>query len=453
MHVFVSSPSLLVLSTPSLYCNDMTTLPPPPPSKTVLLHNLPPFLSHDKNVVRRWLSEIIAVRHVHLVSAVEKAVKTEAEETDGDKKEGEHEEENNDKGSGSTPIQRPAASLVTLTHPDGAVKLLGALRWAASNANDASPAIPVQAHWVPAAPNVPLPPPTLDPAVAETLAQRLVAGYQRLKAGAGNTNSTTTTNDAANTTAANVDAVDDDDEEEDPLQSAAVLAAVRQFRANLEAQQGSKAVRRKELVQASLDRILPRVRQNMAREVVSGVPPPSGLPPGTLPPQPGAGGLPLPGGVPPGGLPPPPPPGAATLPPPPLPGSGTLPPPPPPETGTLPPPPPPLPTPPRGAPPLPPDATVPPAKRAKTTPTLDTTQPFPIVATAQQTALRTYAAERLRHYLGGTEDEALSDFLWQNLSDATKPVASYLPELREVLEDDASALLQELYSFAQQQLS
>eukprot|EP00977_Amphora_coffeiformis_P008298 scaffold1878_cov170-Amphora_coffeaeformis.AAC.11 len=370
--------------------------PPPPLSKTILLQDVPDFLA-DKHRLRTWLGEVTAVRQIHIVK--KKPTTT------------------SDDDATQTPgSSTSSTSLVTLTHPDGAVKLVIAIRYVrqqllqqqqdSPDTKDGNPKKFVAAHWVPSQPHVPLPPPALDPTIGETLGKRMWAAYQRLSTGRDldpqqqqpqQPSNEATEPSAADTNHNNFDEGVDD--AEDPLTSPAVLEAVRQFRESLEAQQGSKAVRRKELVQTHLDKILPRVRADMEQQRG---PPPMGGPP----PPPMMGGGPPPPPPPPhlGNLPPPPMP--TGLPPPPMPTGG-----PPPLPGNLPPPPlptggPPPPLPggaPLPPPPLPTDE--PPAKKQKTASIpLDVTQPFPAFSSSQTTAVQAFIKQRMEHYLGEADD-------------------------------------------------
>ena len=447
-------------------------------SKTVLLSPLPSFLC-DKNRLRSWLGEVTGVRQVHLVATPrqKQASKQPQEMTVNQPKEVDDEDDDND---------RPAASLVTTTHPDGAVKIIMAIRHvqqqllqsANGNTDDnkadvvaatTSPASikPISAHWVPGQPNIPLPPPSLDAALGESLGKRLWAAYERLSKGQSlDTRLSTGDSGQPNENTAPTSTADPDDvvdEGEDPLTSPAVLEAVRQFRASLETQQGSKAVRRKELVQASLDRILPRVRQEMAQQKAAVPMPPPPLPGNLPPPPPPLGNLPPPP-LPPGGLPPPPPPNG--LPPPPLPPGGLPPPPLPPgapplPTGGPPPPLPPPPLPPGGLPqpplpppPLPSEGDEPPSKRVKTSPSetaatpLDLSQSFPMFAAHLQDTVRNYCRQQISHYVGEA-DEALVDFVMSHITNPELAIRTYMADLTEVLEDEAPKFMQELLHYVQ----
>ena len=370
-----------------------------------------------------------------------------------------------------------------MTHPDGAVKLVIAIRYVrqqllqqqgggssttptADNEENKKKNI-VAAHWVPSQPHVPLPPPALDPTIGETLGKRMWAAYQRLSSGRDldphqqqtqhqQSNEVSGPSPATDNQHSNIDEGVDDTE--DPLTSPAVLEAVRQFRASLEAQQGSKAVRRKELVQAHLEKVLPRVRADMEQQQQRG-PPMGGPPPPAAAPPPRQHTM---GGGPPPPLPPPhlgnlpPPPIPTGLPPSPMPTGAPPPPPPPPPPGNLPPPP--LPTggppppPPGGAapPPLPTTTTEePPTKKQKTASIpLDVTQPFPAFSSAQTTAVQAFIKQRMEHYLGEA-DEALVQFTLENIQKPTVPLQSYMADLQEVLEEDAIKLMQEILDHVQ----
>lgn len=412
--------------------------PPPPLSKTVLLQNLPDFLC-DKGRLHTWLGAVTGVRQIHIIKK--------------------HDD-------------KPKSSLVTTIHPDGAVKLVVSIRYVRqqllndddnnnnNNNNsggesgsedtkqDAAKKI-LAGHWVPTQPHVPLPPPALDPVLAETLGKRMWSTYQRLSSGQAldpqqqqDQQGSSNENEAPTSSFTNANKNNNMDEgvddTEDPLTTPAVLEAVRQFRASLEEKQGSKAVRRKELVKSSLDRILPRVREEMERAPPpaspqmmgggGGHPPPAA--PGNLPPPPMPTGLPPPP-MPTGGPPPPPP---GNLPPPPMPTGG---------------PPPPLPA--GGLPPPPSHDEAPPAKRARTAASsipLDVSQPFPAFAADQTAAVQAFIKERMQHYLGEADD-ALVQFTMDNIQKPTVPMQDYMADLQEVLEEDATRLMQELLDHVQ----
>jgi hypothetical protein len=445
----------------------MTTLPPPPLmggrppqslaplaslSKTILVSPLPAFLC-DKQKLRSWLVEVTGVRQIHMVNSIKKKRSANGVPVAADSlpKEGEEKD---------TP---PAAGLVTLTHADGAVKLVMAMRYVrqellqeakvADDKESSTPVVVPCAHWVPSQPQVPLPPPSLDPTVAETLGKRLLEVYRKLAKGQDLQHQPQDTSSSEGVPAESTNNADGDggDAGDDPLSSPAVWEAVRQFRHNLEHQQGSKAVRRKELIQASLDKLLPRIREH-GGDVLAG----AGAAPslhGVLPPPP-HGGLPPPlpqGGFPPpmphGGLPPPPPPPHGG--PPPLPGN--LPPPPLAPHGL---PPPPLPV---GAPPMPPSAppgpppvapalTVePPAKRVK--PSVDLDQAFPTFGAQHEAAVRQFVGKQIQQFLGELE-ESMVDFILEHVKSG-KVIQTWMPDLTEVLEEDAPRFVQQLFDYVQ----
>jgi hypothetical protein len=392
-------------------------------SKTILLSPLPAFLC-DKQKLRSWLVEVTGVRQVHMVNAIKKKGSFTTTAAVPPKE-----------GEDAPP---PAAGLVTLMHADGAVKLVVAIRYVrqellqeAQAADDGDKDIPVVvpwAHWVPAQPQVPLPPPSLDPTVAETLGKRMLEAYRKLAKGQDLQHQPQTSSSSetgAPTESMNADG-DGGDAGDDPLSSPAVWEAVRQFRHNLEHQQGSKAVRRKELIQASLERLLPRIREHGGDVLAGAVPSLHGGPPplplgGLPPPMPHGGPPPLPGN-----LPPPP---AHGLPPPHMPVGA---PPMPPAAPPLPPGPPPV-------------VEEPPAKRLK--PSVDLGQAFPTFGAQHEAAVRQYVGQQIQQFLGELE-ESMVDFILEHVRSG-KVIQSWMPDLTEVLEEDANRFVQQLIDFVQ----
>jgi hypothetical protein len=161
-------------------------------------------------------------------------------------------------------------------------------------------------HAVPSNPDLPLPPAMLDETTLQALVENLSVALERIKEAqsksAGN-NEDDNIEDTMPISSGGGDAdggPDEDDEEEDPLTSPAVLALVRKFREDLQKQQGSKAVRRQQLVAKKLAETLPRIRQSIRQEQEQqrALPPPPPPPPGLLnpppPPPPPSDGLPPP---------------------------------------------------------------------------------------------------------------------------------------------------------------
>ena len=214
-----------------------------------------------------------------------------------------------------------------MSHADAALKVITAFRHFHQKLKDetgnddtteqeqSSSYLTFAAHAVPSNPDIPLPPALMDRETVTVLGTKLYEAFQEARETGGketeammvssanrNSNnnnnagtSTTITDENKNVTdTTTVDAGDDvmmDDDGADPLTSPAVLEAVRQFREQLTVQQGSKAVRRQQLVQEALERALPTVRQRVREERQRGAAAADSAPP---PPPPGAAPLPPP---------------------------------------------------------------------------------------------------------------------------------------------------------------
>ncbi|GAX27141.1 hypothetical protein FisN_13Lh309 [Fistulifera solaris] len=448
---------------PPLSAPPVVGLPAPPPrgrpgaTNVVLLTHLPAAL-HKRQVLREWLMPCGNVRHVVFVPS-------EQEEDEDEEKIPKQQEES------------MRTALLTMSHADGALKVVTAFRhfqteFLAKLTNDDTQKDTIQkfqVHLVPTHPDIPVPPAMMDPTTVQVLGDRLVTSFP---------DPNRPTPVVAPSTAKepvirgpDSDEEQDDEEEEDPLTTPAVLAAVREFRRKLARQQGGKATRRQELVKSKIEHWKPIVRQRM---LAGGAPSP-GVPPGVpplpsqLPPPPLPGAPPLPSQLPPpplpgappapmaGQLPPPPPlPGAplpplgSQLPPPPLPGN--LPPlPPPPPPGQLPP----QIAAPRGVSNLPAwmtqaqqppsEGSEPPTKRMKT----DDWQSQPLfVPTEARTQFRDFVAAQIQQLLGEPE-VSLVDFVCQQVQEQ-KTVTQLLPELQDVLEEDAVNFCERLYEKVQE---
>lgn len=166
--------------------------------------------------------------------------------------------------------------LVSLPNAEAAAQFAAALKL-----ND------VPADLVPIDPSVPLPPAMVDPVVAKGVADRL-SSIKDISDVSNNITPEPVSNDtlAVDETGAPVITPEDDP---------AVQRAVAAFRKSLEEQQGTKSIRRKQLVQEELNKAMERIKRGESLEL-----PPPPLPPGGLPPPPV-----------PGAPPPPPPPPAA----------------------------------------------------------------------------------------------------------------------------------------------
>ena len=359
----------------------------------ILLTNVPESLNTTRSI-REWIIKVAAARSILLVPP--------------------------------TTGKIPATALITMSHPEAAVKLLTAIRHFIKTLDSEKDECPsFAAYAVPTNPDIPLPPAVMDPETVETLSNRLAESFQKIKDGGDSGSKTTEKNSAANSTTADDAtktaelAANDigDGGEEDPLESPAVLEAVRKFREKLKLQQGSKAVRRQQLVSDRLAQMLPVVRERVKAEkqqaAAAGAvpPPPAGVPP------------PPPGGV----LPPPPPPAGGVGAPPPAAAE-------------------------RGVSNLPAWMTTaattttnqpPPAKKVK----LDLSNPaiaFPAIPSHQHDALCQFIAAQIQKYLG-EEEATLIDFVFQYVMQQ-KSVAALLPELP--LDEDAAPFMSAVYKRA-----
>jgi hypothetical protein len=389
-----------------------------------------------------------------------------------EQEEDEDEEENGPK----EPEEVMRTALLTMSHADGALKVVTAFRqfqteFLAKLTDDDTQKEMIQkfqVHLVPTHPDIPVPPAMMDPTTVQVLGDRLVSSFPDPHRPTPVVAPVTVKEPVIR--GPDSDEEQDDEEEEDPLTAPAVLAAVREFRRKLARQQGGKATRRQELVKSKMEYWKPIVRQRM---LAGGMPPP-GAPPSQLPPPPLPGAPPPPSQLPPPPLPgapmagqlaPPPLPGAppshSQLPPPTLPGA-----PPPPLGNRLPPPPLPgnLPPPgqlppqiaaPRGVSNLPAwmtqqqqppsEGSEPPTKRTKT----DDWQSQPLSIPAEaQTPFRDFVATQIQQLLGEAEI-SLVDFVCQQVQEH-KTVTQLLPELQDVLEEDAFGFCERLYEKVQE---
>lgn len=387
----------------------------PPPraalSTTVLLTNIPAFL-HGNRALRDLIYPCGSARNIAFHPPPPK---------DNDN--------NKDK-------ENPASfsALVTMSHADGALKLLCACREmkAMLEETDKEAYSQLRFHMVPTDPNIPMPPLKIDESTTKILGERLSQHFMTAVEKDKNPDNKNkeetnkpgdTTLDLEKLAAA---AGGGYDEDIDPLNTPQVLAAVKDFRTKLDQTQSTQKKRRIEIVEQRLNAAKERLKDQVALERQRPPPPPVGLPPpGGVPPMP-PGGMPPPPGAPPlpTGLPPPPPAGL----------------PPPPPTGL---PPPPL----GGTEKRPLDATGaadPSAKRARTTPPMVPTATFPPVPPAATAALRAFIAAQIKQYMG--EEEAdLIDMILKQVTTPTTTVAKLLEEI-EMLDEDAPKCAQELWN-------
>lgn len=356
------------------------------------------------------------------------------------------------------------AALVIMNHADGATRLICAMRHIAKSLPSE-----LQAYLVPVAPDIPLPPPRLDDETTKNLGERLLQTYHELEVGIIHDDIETYNYHAPDANAAHAKdaaaaaaaAAGDDD---DPLNAPEVLEAVKEFRKRLEQTQSVQKKRRVALVHERIQQMIPIMRQRIEQEKEQQqhqamFPPP--------PPPPSANAFP----------PPPPPPGF--LPPPPLPPADSL---PPvaagvvaggprgvsnlpawmtkglPDDTSLPPPPPP--------PPLPqdgnevaaslkrvqedgaPDTSLPPPKRSR----LEDVTSFEgmVVSPTQHHVVREWITALIREYLG-VEEVTLVDFVHDHVIQG-KAVQALHDELKQVLEEDATAFCERLITKLQTEL-
>lgn len=361
---------------------------PPPPraalSTTVLLTKIPHFL-HANRALRDLLYPCGTARNIAFHPPPPK------EESDIDP-------------------EKTFSALVTMSHADGALKLLCACREMKLllESKDAKYA-EMGFNLVPTDPNIPMPPLKIDEETSRILGERLSQHFMEAStrkptdyAGFRAPRDEETKLDVDKLAAAAGGAYDEDI---DPLNTPQVLAAVKEFRSKLDQTQSTQKKRRGEIVQQKLKEARERLREQVENERRN--------PPQPPPPMPLV------------------PPGATGLPPPPLPGG-----PPPPLPGGLPPPPP------AGLPP--PPIEEPAAKRARTVPTMESTASFPPVASTD--SLRAFVASQIKHYMGEEEDD-LIDFILKLVTTQTE-VSKLLEELQPVLEEDANACAQALWEKA-----
>jgi hypothetical protein len=364
-----------------------------PFTPTILLTNAPAFL-HSYKSVREWMYPCGSARN-----AVFYPKKNEDEEL---------------------PPSAKVTVLVTMSHPDGAIKFLGSFKQFASRLDQRYNQM--QAYMVPASPDMPLPPPMLDEETQKVLGDKLWQNFLSLESpdsndAEENMQKLDVSKVAAAAGGGNYDA------EEDPLNAPQVLEAVKGFRIKLDKSQSFQKKKRMELVAQKLAEMRPRVKamteEEKMRPPMVGVPPP--FPPPGVP-----GAPPMPMGAPP--LPPgvPPPPGGPGLPPPPMSVE---------DSGK------------RGRSNLPawmtqqqPATEEPAAKRVKNEghPTN-----FPPLPSSVYPQLREYLSQQVRESLG-EEDTTLIDFLYSHIVH-TKAAADLLQELQIVLEEEANGFLETLW--------
>lgn len=332
------------------------------------------------------------------------------------------------------------SAVLTLSHSDAANRIVACFKEFQKNTPKNIPKS-FQAHLVPSNPNVPQPPALVDPAAIQELSKRLEEAYEQIQKGEIDVGDSkpplpsisskeTSKENAPEAPKARLNTMNDpeedeeDEDNEDPLTSPAIQQAVRRFRQQMEQLQGSKAIRRRELVDRKIAQMRPIIEERVKNEKEqqkSLVPP---LPSGVLPPPP------------PGTVPPPPPPGA--VPPPPLPEAV-----------------PPPPSNPRGVTNLPAWMTQD-TKRVKLEEASTTSNwkalPFPSLPHPHQhAALREAVSALIQQYLG-EEEATLTDFVVTKTQGQTAEEL-LKGELTEVLEQDAEPFLQNVWNKIQELLA
>lgn len=429
-------------------------IPPPPiPLPVVarpnqlLFTNVPTFL-HNIRTIRDWIMSVGGTRSVLLLPPPPRTM-------DGRVRN----ENDNSLSIDWKKTEGTITALATMTNPDVAIRVVSAFRYMAlthlKEHKDES-LRNFYVHPVPNNPDVPLPPiMMMDPDVVTTTGEAMYSALLRCRdggditavvgdigpnhthteSGNGNNNNNTSSSNSGNigTNDDRTGNYNDDNEGNhiDPLESPAVLEAVRQFREHLATLQGSKATKRQQLVSDAIAKELPVMRQRMTQERAAAAAAVAN---------------------------------AATVPSLPPPHPMIL-------TGMqLPPPPPPPPVSsihhaPRGVSNQPAWMTQqqqeqqvtsssvndePPTKRMKVDVT-DPTLVFPMITTPDKVAtLRQYISHQIQHYLGEAEETLVTFVLDRLTTTPNANVASLLPELTEVLDDDAVVFLQSIYEYSQQ---
>jgi hypothetical protein len=391
-----------------------------PFTATILLTKAPPFL-HTFRAVRDWMYPCGSVRNA--IFHPRKSSNNEDEEL---------------------PSTAKVTLLITMSHPDGACKFLGAFKRFTSRLDDRYNQI--QAYMVPASPDMPLPPPFMDEDSQQQLGEKLWQNFVTLESSAETNDKPKDTQKLDVTKVAAAAGGGNYDADEDPLNAPQVLEAVKQFRRKLDQTQGFQKKRRMEMVTQKLAEMRPRVQAMMIEEKTRGpvtqqlrAPPP---PPTMMMPSGG------------------PPPSSSMMggPPPPLPGA-----------------PPPLPL---GGLPVPPvvaagggldsgkrkhsnlpawmtqqqtaaaatttgedEQEAPPSKKTKTDEMYPTN--FPPLPPSTHLMLREFLSQKIKEYLG-EEEATLIDFLHAHILQG-KATSELLKELQMVLEEESATFLEQLW--------
>ena len=412
-----------------------------PFTTTILITSAPSFL-HSFRSIREWLYPCGSIRTAIFYPRPPKQFHNNKTEND---------EENNNAGDNTAKVKEEQQQqeegstsekitvLVTMGHPDVAIKFLASFKEFTSRLDERYHDI--QAYMVPNSPDVPLPPPLVDEETSKVLGEKLWQNFVGLEASSGNEDDNGGSSsrmrpsadgtkqegedgaegdnsklDASKVAAAAGGAYDPD---EDPLNAPQVLEAVKEFRRNLEKTQSSQKKRKMELVEKKLTEMRPKIQALVAEEKKRRQEQPPMMPP---PPQPNLLPPPMVGGL-------PPPPLAGGLPPPPVAAGGA-------DSGK------------RGRSNLPAWMTQqqqdgeggdePPNKKAKSS---SYPENFPsTLAPSTHGPLREFLTNQVKESLG-EEEKTLIDFLYNHILQG-KATSQLLQELQVVLEEESEGFLQ-----------
>lgn len=278
-----------------------------PFTPTVLITSAPSFL-HSFRAVREWLQPCgtarVAVFHPRVPSRRRRdgggdGGESEALPPDGGG-DGEGRGGHLSPSSPSPPANRKVQILVTMAHPDSALKFVGSFPEFAKRLDERYHTI--QAHMVPSSPDLPLPPPTVDEETRRVLGEKLWQNFVGLEAeephdeDGGGGGGTRPTPAVAVAVAADADRTDPTsggedgsapsaganpkldadkvaaaagglyDADEDPLNAPQVLEAVKAFRRRLDKTQALQKKKRAELVAKKAAEMRPKVEAQMRED-------------------------------------------------------------------------------------------------------------------------------------------------------------------------------------------
>lgn len=356
------------------------------PNQLLFLHV--PSCLHNVRTIRDWIMSVGGTRSVLLIPPAPK--------------------------TGDTSVPETITALATMSNPDVALRVLTAFRYMSTTFKKED-WHGFSVHFVPTHPDIPMPPAFMDPESVQVAGEALYKAFKRYKDGNVDEISQITS-ETANTDrneTSDLSAKAGDDEALDPLESPVVLEAVRKFREHLTVLQGSKATKRQKLVADAIAKELPIMRQRIAEERAAAL---VSHGPAIV-------------------MPPPPPPAVGVSVPPMLLNA------------------------PRGVSNQPAwmsqkeggsalASHEPPTKKVK----LDISNPmlsFPPIPLHQASLLRQFICDRIKHFLG-EEEESLIDFVYNYVVQGNKTVSALLPELTDVLDEDATPFLHCIFDYCHQ---